>query len=238
MNTGECSAEVKLVNLVISDSIETRETQRLEALIPFELRSRLVITQAARVNPALVATEIGKRQFAIGIDFIRWQQLSVNQRDLLFWHEVSRIQNKNIIRFPWEMVVMGTGLSVSLIEVVSQNVLSLSFALVATVLAGHQLYQRHRGERSLREATAADRGAINLAVQSGYSFAKACSSLQDALKFLTRQPSQKSLWKKYQVRLRALEIFVEKDRKPSQRAALELETTEAGIEIQNLVSDT
>ena len=224
------------MNLLVSESVEISEIQRLKALIPSDLRPRVVIVQTVRVNPALVTTEkVSKKQFSIGIDLIRWQQLSVNQRDLLFWHEVSRIQNKNINRFPWELVVVGTGLSVSLIEVVSQNILSLSFALVATVLGGHQLYQRHQGERSLREATAADRNAIRLAVQFDYPFAKACSSLQDALEVLTRQPSQKSLWKKYQVRLRALEIFAEENRKPSRRASLKLENTET--EIQNLTSN-
>jgi hypothetical protein len=199
------------------------EIQRLEALLPEQLRSRVAVIRAVKPSSAVVATEkVGKGKFAIQIDLIRWHQLNTNQRDLLFWHEVSRIQNKTVTRFSWEMAVMSAGLAVALIELSSQNLLSLSGALVVAALAGNQLYQRNRGERSLKEATTADQNAIDLAIQSGYSVSQACQSLQDALKALAKQTSQKSLWRKYQVRLRVLEMFAEKTRSASQPVALEL----------------
>lgn len=199
------------MNWLTSELSEVREIQRLEALLPAELMSSVTVRRSTHVDPVCIATEkVDQQRFAIQIDFIRWQQFSISQRDLLFWHEVARIQTKTIPYFAWEFAVMGTALFVSLIEVVSQNLLSFAIALVVTGLAGNQLYQRNRGERSLREATAADRQAIDLAVQAGYSSSDACRALQDALKVLSKQTPQKSRWKKYQVRLRVLEIFAAK----------------------------
>ncbi len=104
---------------------------------------------------------------------------------------------------------MIAGLSVAWIEILSQNFLSLSFALVATGLAGNQLYQRQYGERSLRAAAKADQTAIALAIQSGYSCSQAHRSLQEALRLLIRKTPQKSLWRRYQVRLSVLDFATE-----------------------------
>ena len=149
------------------------------------------------------------------IDLMRWQELNSDQRDLLFWHEVARIQNRTVA-LQWERTVLIIGLLISLTELLSQNLLSLSVSLAVALLAGYQLYQRNQGERSLREATLADQSALNLAVQFGYSLSQAYSSLHNALKTLSSQTSQKSLWRKYQVRLQVLEICAEKKRLPRQ----------------------
>lgn len=226
------------MNLLIPDTTDISELQRLETLLPAELHSLVVLTRSTKVNPALIATEkVGKKRFAIQIDLVHWQQLSTNHRDLLFWHEVSRIHNKTVSQFSREKVVMSTGLFFSLVEVISQNILSLSVALVATGLAGYQLYQRNRGERSLREATAADRNAIALAIQFGYSFSQACSSLHAALKILAKRTSQKSLWRKYQVRLRVLEIFAAKPNEPLRQTSLGLGVTTASRKVLNVASN-
>ncbi len=208
-----------------ADSIKVHELWRLSNLLPDDLRSQVVIVQSKKVDPSLITTEkVDKNQFSIQIDLIHWQQLNVDQRDLLFWHEAARIQNKTIKKFLWEMPVIGIGLSISLMEVMSQNLFSLSVALFVTGIASYQLYQRNKGERSLREATAADRLAIALAIQSGYSVEQAYSSLQDALNLLAKQTSKKSRWKKYQVRLRVLEILAAKDQKTLQQAVPKLGT--------------
>lgn len=212
------------MNSLQVESIEVRELWRLKNLLPDSLQSRVVIIQSQKVNPALIATEkIDKNHFSIQIDLLHWQQLSVNQRDLLFWHEAARIQSKTIKKFLWEMPVIGVGLSIALMEVMSHNLLSLSAALLATGLASYQLYQRNRGERSLRDATAADRQAIDLAIQFGYSFDQACSSLQDALNQLSKQTSKQSQWKKYQVRLTVLEIVAAKAEKTAKQPVLKLQ---------------
>jgi hypothetical protein len=213
------------MNSLQTDSVKVHELWRLSNLLPDDLRSQVVIVQSKKVAPSLITTEkVGRNQFSIQIDLIHWQQLNVGQRDLLFWHEAARIQNKTIKKLQWEMPVIGVGLSISLMEVMSHNLFSLSVALLVTGLASYQLYQRNRGERSLREATAADRLAIALAIQSGYSVEQAYSSLQDALNLLAKQTSKKSRWKKYQVRLRVLEILAVKDKKNLQQAALKLGT--------------
>ncbi len=197
---------------LLTDRAETFELQRLTHLLSIEMQSQVSIRRSTEINPSLIATERTKKnRFVIQIDCIRWQKLNANQQDLLFWHEVARIQSKTVPQFGWELPVMGVGLGFSLIEICSQNVISLAAALVAVALAGHQLYQRNRGERSLREATAADRQAIYFATESGYSFSNALTSLYSALRLLAKS-AQQSDWQRYQVRLRALEILVTREK--------------------------
>jgi Protein of unknown function (DUF3318) len=216
---------VKGMNSLQADSINVHELWRLSNLLPDDLRSQVIIVQSQKVSPLLITTEkVGKNQFSIQIDLISWQQLDVGQRDLMFWYEAAQIQNKTIKKFLWEMPVIAAGLSISLMEVMSQNLFSLSVVLFVTGIASYQLYQRNQGERSLREATAADRLAIDLAMQSGYSIEQAYRSLQDALNLLAKRTSKKSRWKKYQVRLRVLEILAVKDKKNLQQAVLKSET--------------
>ncbi len=191
---GDCSADLS-------------ELQRLPGLLPIELRSQVVIKPSLEIRSPLIRTERTKKhQFAIQIDRFRWQKLKANQQDLLFWHEVSRIQAKTVPRLNWEMPVMAIGIGLALFEISAQNVISLTAALVAVALAGHQLYQRKLGERSLREVVAADRGAVQLATASGYAFDDAMTSLYNALKILTKT-AKKADWQRFQVRLRALEIW-------------------------------
>lgn len=192
---------------IADGSAEVSELQRLTHLVPIQIRSRVSVVRSTDIHPPLISTERSqKHRFAIQIDCIRWQRLNPNQKDLLFWHEVARIQSKTVPYWGWELPVMGVGLTLALLEISSQNVISLSAALVAVLLAGYQLYQRNRGERSLREAVSADRQAIYLATVSGYSFSEALRSLYTGLKVLAKS-AQQSNWQKYQVRLRALEIL-------------------------------
>ena len=198
------------MNSPTSELAENPEFQRLESLLPSELRSRITLSRSSQRNPAVIATaKVDKNQFLIQIDWSQWHQLSLNQRDLLLWHEVSRIQTDSIVHFSWEPIVMITGLSIGWIEILSQNFLSLSFALVAIGLAGNQLYQRQRGERSLRVSARADQNAIALAIQSGYSSVQAHRSLQEALRILIRKTPQNARWRRYQVRLSVLDFSAE-----------------------------
>lgn len=210
------------MNPLISESAGFAEVRRLTALLPAELRSYVLIVRSTNVNPDLITTkQTSQQQFAIEIDLVLWQQLSSNQRDLLFWHEVARIQGKAISQPSWEFIVLGIGLIFALTEFVSQNILALSITLAVTGLSGYRLYQRNRGEHSFRELAAADQGAIKLAVQFGYSIVEAYSSLYDALKVLSKT-ARRGLWKKYQVRLRVLEIAKSDVEKASQIEEFEL----------------
>jgi hypothetical protein len=56
---------------------------------------------------------------------------------------------------------MAIGIGLALFKISTQNVMSLPGALIAVILAGHQLDQRQLGESSLRTLVAADRGAIH-----------------------------------------------------------------------------
>ncbi len=89
---------------------EQSEIQRLKTLLPDELKSQVAIVRTVEVNPLLIRTEkVGKNRSAIQIDLIQWQELNVDQRNLLFWHEVARVQNQTVSRFPWETVVLVSG---------------------------------------------------------------------------------------------------------------------------------
>jgi len=191
---------------------ERSEIQRLSHLLPIDLLQQVSIIKSRETNSPLIATEITKKkQFAIKIDFGQWQKIKANQRDLLFWHELARIEGKTLqIHTKAEVTVMLVGAGLALMEISAENVISLASVLVAVALAAHQLYQRNWGERSWREVCNADRRAIYLATEFGYSFSQASGSLYNALKMLDKF-SQKSGKQKYQVRLRALEILAKSD---------------------------
>jgi hypothetical protein len=209
------TAAMKWVFLMIelANNFERRdsERQRLLSLSPLELRSQLTLSSHS-LDELLKTTQTSSHQFIIHINWQRWHSFSLGQRDLLFWHEVSRIQSHSVAQVNWEPVVIGVGFSVALVEVLAQNFWSLGFALMAVGLATHQLYQRRWGERSIRQLTAADYSAISLAVQSGYSFAQAHSSLYQALLRLSQQTTQKNLRRKYQIRLSVLDLLAAKQK--------------------------
>jgi len=175
--------------------------------VPDKLQSQVAIVRSTEVKPPVITTEkVGRDRYAIQLDLVHWELLPVAQRDLLLWHEVARIQSGTVKSFPWELVVFSSGWGLSLIELVSQNLLLFAIALVVTGLAGNQLYQRNRGERALREATAADQGAIVLATRFGYPLATAYFALQNALTFLSQKTKKFSLKKSYEARLQVLAI--------------------------------
>jgi len=186
---------------------ETSEIQRLKLSLPHELHKRIVIVRSTDVNPPLIVTKMLSRdRCAIQVDPIRWETLEEAHRDLLFWHEVARVQAGTVKTFSWELFAITGGLAVSLVELSAQNLVAFSIALVVVGLASNQLYQRRHGERNLREATAADQGAIALAQQFGYSYTTAYHALQEALDILIRQTKSNNQNAKYQARLQVMEI--------------------------------
>lgn len=191
---------------------EKLETQRLTALLPEELRSQVVIFLFKEIDSDLIHTQrLHHQDYSIQIDFNRWQSLNLDQRNLLFWHEVARIQGQGIRQSSREVVVMSIGGIAVLLELMAQNLLGVVITLAVSGLASYQLYQQHQGERALRAVSAADQDAIQLAIQFGYSFSDAYNSLCTALQTLATQKSQKSHRKRYQVRLRVLEIMGAKE---------------------------
>ena len=184
---------------------EMSEIRRLKNILPPELQSWVTVEKTIEVNPTLIRSEeIGKDQVEIQIDLIRWEQLAMDQRNLLFWHEVARIQNDTIASDGWEMAALAIGLGGAVGELWVQDGLLLLLALSLCGVSGWRLYQKNNGEKSLKEAIDADEKALALATRFGYTLPNAYKSLGSALKTLIEQTSKKQQRAKYEARLQAL----------------------------------
>jgi hypothetical protein len=181
------------------------ELRRLKSLLPPELKSWVTIEAATAVNPPLITSEeIGKDQVEVQVDLAKWEQLALDQRNLLFWHEVARIQNDTIPRDGWEMAALAIGLGGAVGELWVQDGLLLFLALALCGVSGWRLYQRNNGQKTLKEAIDADERAIALATRFGYTLPNAYKSLGSALKVLIEQTPKKKQRRKYEERLDAL----------------------------------
>jgi hypothetical protein len=181
------------------------ELRRLKSLLPPELKSWVTVEASTAVNPVLITSEeIGKDQIEVQIDLAKWDQLALDQRNLLFWHEVARVQNDTIPRDGWEMAALAIGLGGAVGELWVQDGLLLLLALGLCGVSGWRLYVRNNGQKTLQEAIQADEKAIALATRFGYTLPNAYKSLGSALKVLIEQTPKKKLRKRYEQRLDAL----------------------------------
>ncbi len=181
------------------------ELRRLKTLLPPELKSWVTIEASTAVNPPLITCEeIGKDQVEVQVDLVRWDMLALDQRNLLFWHEVARIQQDTIPRDGWEMAALAIGLGGAVGELWVQDGLLLLLALALCGVSGFRLYQKNSGAKILQEAIDADDKAIALATRFGYTLPNAYKSLGSALKVLIEQTPKKRQRKKYETRLDAL----------------------------------
>ena len=202
---------------------EMSELRRLKTLLPPELQSWVSVEGTTEVNPPLIrCEEIGKDQVEIQIDLIKWEQLALDQRNLLFWHEVARIQNDTIPRDGWEMAALAIGLGGAVGELWVQDGLLLVLALVLCGVSGYRLYQKNNGERNLKEAAEADEKAIALATRFGYSLPNAYKSLGSALKTLVEQTPGRRQRSRYEMRLQALRRSASKAKSKSKTIGNEL----------------
>ena len=184
---------------------EMSELRRLKTLLPPELQSWVMVEGTTEVNPPLVRSEeLGRDEVEIQIDLAKWENLSIDQRNLLFWHEVARIQNDTIPREGWEMAALAIGLGGAVGELWVQDGLLLLLAMGLCGISGYRLWQKNNGERTLKEAIEADEKAISLATRFGYSLPNAYKSLGSALKTLIEQTPNRGKRKKYEERLQAL----------------------------------
>jgi hypothetical protein len=181
------------------------ELRRLKTLLPPELKSWVTVESSTATNPTLITSEeIGKDEVEIQIDLMKWDQFALDQRNLLFWHEVARIQNDTIPRDGWEMAALAIGLGGAVGELWVQDGLLLFLALVLCSVSGFRLYQRNNNEKTVRESVAADEKAIALATRFGYTLPNAYKSLGSALKVLVEQTPKKRVRRKYESRLESL----------------------------------
>jgi Protein of unknown function (DUF3318) len=196
------------------------ELRRLKTLLPPELQSWVTIETTTAVNPPLITCEeIGRDEIEIQIDMPKWDQLAIDQRNLLFWHEVARVHADTIPKDGWEMAALAIGLGGAVGELWVQDGLLLLLAMGLSGVAGWRLYQKNNSEKGVKEAIEADERAIQLATRFGYTLPNAYKSLGSALKTLIDQTPKKRLRAKYQSRLDALKKSAAKAKAKMRSAA-------------------
>ena len=189
------------------------ELQRLKSLLPPENESWVFIEAAAAIDPPLITLEeIGRDEVEIQIDLDEWDNFAIDHRNLLFWHEVGKIQNDAIPRDGWEMAALAIGLGGAIGELWVQDGLLLLLALGLSSFAGYRLYIKNNSEKKLQDAILADERAINLACRFGYSIPNAYKSLGGALKELIENTRKKKKRGFFEDRLDALRKSAEKAR--------------------------
>ncbi|MBG0742418.1 MAG: hypothetical protein RLZZ29_260 [Cyanobacteriota bacterium] len=188
-----------------SAKAEMSELRRLKSLLPPELQSWVIVEGTTEVSPPLIRSEeISKDQVEIQIDLIKWDALAMDQRNLLFWHEVGRIQNDTIPKDGWEMAALAIGLGGAVGELWVQDGLLLVLALALCGVSGWRLYQKNNGAKQTKELIDADEKAITLATRFGYTLPNAYKSLGSALKTLIDTTPGKRQRSRYEARLSAL----------------------------------
>ena len=189
------------------------ELQRLKSLLPPENESWVFIEAAAAIDPPLITLEeIGRDEVEIQIDLEEWDNYAIDHRNLLFWHEVGKIQNDAIPRDGWEMAALAIGLGGAIGELWVQDGLLLLLALGLSGFAGYRLYLKNNSEKKLQDAIFADERAIDLACRFGYSIPNAYKSLGGALKELIEKTRKKKKRTIFEDRLEALRKSAEKAR--------------------------
>jgi len=189
------------------------ELQRLKSLLPPENESWVFIEAAIAIDPPLITLEeIGRDEVEIQIDLEKWDNFALDHRNLLFWHEVGKIQNDTIPRDGWEMAALAIGLGGAIGELWVQDGLLLILALGLSSFAGYRLYTKNNSEKRLQDAIYADERAIDLACRFGYSIPNAYKSLGGALKELIESTRKKKKRTFFEDRLEALRKSAEKAR--------------------------
>lgn len=210
------------------------ELRRLKGLLPPELQSWVMVEASTEVNPPLVRSEeIGNDEVEIQIDLVKWDQLAIDQRNLLFWHEVGRIQNDTIPKDGWEMAALAIGLGGAVGELWVQDGLLLLLAMALCGISGYRLYKKNNGERVTNEAIDADEKAIALATRFGYTLPNAYKSLGSALKVLIDQTPKKRQRTKYEARLQALKRSASKAKAKSKASQDTFESPRQSENIYN-----
>ncbi len=189
------------------------ELQRLKSLLPPENESWVFVEAAAAIDPPLITLEeIGRDEVEIQVDLEEWDNYAIDHRNLLFWHEVGKIQNDAIPRDGWEMAALAIGLGGAIGELWVQDGLLLLLALGLSSFAGYRLYIKNNSEKKLQDAIFADERAIDLACRFGYSIPNAYKSLGGALKELIEKTRKKKKRSIFEDRLEALRKSAEKAR--------------------------
>ena len=197
---------------------EMSELRRLRTLLPLELQNWVMIEGSTEINPPLIrCEELGRDEVEIQVDLAKWESLAIDQRNLLFWQAVARIQNDTIPREGWEMAALAIGLGGAVGELWVQAALLLILAIGLCSVSGYRLWQKNNGGRKLKESIEADEKAIVLATRFDYTLQNAYKSLGSAFKTLIEQTPNRRQRKEYESRLQALRRSASKAKEKMQR---------------------
>jgi Protein of unknown function (DUF3318) len=190
------------------------EITRLKSLIPDRLQQIVQIECSIDAQPKLLVTRrIARDRYLIQFDRRKWQSLDLDLQNLLFWHELARIDNGSICCHRSTYITLATSLGLGCIDLPTQNIGMLVSALLIAGLAGYKLYQNQLGEQHLRQLTTADRDAIDFAVEFGYDRQTAGELLKSAIsqtqtKLFSRSSMNST---RYAARLQVLNLSVGED---------------------------
>jgi Protein of unknown function (DUF3318) len=146
-----------------------QEITRLKSLIPDRLQQTVRIECSIDALPKLLVTRrLARDRYLIQLDGRKWKSIDLDLRNLLFWHELARIDNGSICCHRSTYITLAASLGLGLLDLPTQNIGMLVSALLIAGLAGYKLYQHQMGEQHLRQLTTADRDAIDFAVEFGY----------------------------------------------------------------------
>ncbi len=183
------------------------EIQRLAELLPQELQSKVVIESAKQAGSKSVITcSTKQKELSVQINFSNWQLFSVDQRNLLFWDEIANIQSSRSCAIVKDKVFKIALISL-FVELFSQNLAGAIVALIIVSLGMFDLYQKKWGEQFFKKITAADRDAVEMAKEFGYSLTQAQDSLYSAIELLVKYKFSQDNLRRDQVRLRVLEMM-------------------------------
>jgi hypothetical protein len=197
------------MTIAIPTIAKQQENERLKLLIPSELKEIIDLNISTEAKSQFIlAHRIKDRRCQIQIDLQTWQSLDLDLRNLLFWHEVARVQNAAIESNRSAYITIAAGLGIASLDLLAQNssIGLLVASLLIAGLAGFRLYQQTIGEQSLQRLTTADRVAIDLAVRFGYDRSTARELLVLAIQTNRSHTPRKFGCKQFATRLQVLSI--------------------------------
>ncbi len=181
------------------------ERDRLHRLIPKDWQRSLSLqTMASARSGPIRVMEQRVDQFVVEIYPPQWEALTLDQRNLLFWHQIARIQAQTVPREGWERSALFLGLGGAVGELWVQDTVLLLISLGLVGVAAYRLYRRRRDPQRFQVAIEADQAAIKMATQFGYSSTLALTSLVTALQGLMDQTKSESARSLYRARLEKL----------------------------------
>jgi Protein of unknown function (DUF3318) len=196
------------MTVAVRNVASQQELKRLRRLVPERLQDDIEIEPSTKIKRRLMTVQIvpGGRD-RIQIDLIEWSSLNIDIRNLLFWHEIARIESGAIGSDRSAYVSIFAGLSIASIDLVTNNIGMLAAALLVSGLSGFRLYQKYLGEQHLRRLTTADRAAIDLAVAYGYDRQIAVELLRSAIQLMMRKSRYRFRRDCYATRLQVLALI-------------------------------